>query len=222
MTCVRHPKAAAHGAHCAACLFEDALVAGQEVVLAPVAPFTILVPLGETFSASVLLVRTEPPSRQLFRLKTWHIPAPVGFLDRVQELRAQLTNWSEPSIAVPCAAWVNADGRPCVLSEFRQGVLLLDRVKSGRLSQEIAGALLGQLRNVTRAAHRRGLGHGSIVPGNVLVGISDNSGHLLDFGLTAVLTTSTSQPSEAADEAGFVALHQALQALGGGDSDSLL
>lgn len=223
MACARHPGAATHGTHCAACLLENALGpdeespapgGGSRPAVAP--PFTIQLPLGESASGSVALVRTEWSPRLLLRLKTVRTRAPIEFLDRFRELQAKLEAWSEPSVLIPRNAWVDAEGYPWVLSEFRQGVPLLDRVRDRRLAAETGIALLARLREIVRIAHGRGLVHGSVVAGNVLVDRPGTSAYLLDFGFRPLLAPSASVAlSEEEDDAGFVALFQALRELGG-------
>lgn len=210
MECPRHPGAATHGAHCAACLLEGALGSSEALPR-----FSIQLPLGETSSGSVLLVRTEPPAVRLLRLKTVRRRAPVAFLERFQELQLSLEAWSEPSVVVPAGAWVDDDGHPWVLSEFRQGMPLLDRVRDRRLPADTGAAMLARLRTVMRTAHRNGLAHGSIVTGNVLVDAARNSACLLDFGFRSLLADSESlAPSAADDEAALDALEQVLWAVG--------
>jgi hypothetical protein len=218
MSCLRHLTAATHASHCAACLLEEALVAAEDTSSAVTGPFSVQVPLGQSPFASVSLVRSEWP-RRLLRLKTWHTQAPAGFVKRFEELHANLDAWSHPLIANPVRAWVDAAGRPSVLSAFRKGVPMLDCVRSGRLATETASSLLARLMDATLAGHGRGLVHGSIVPGNVLVDTSGPSEYLLDFGMSGLLCSSAaSAPSPATDEAGFVSLERTLRDLGAGSS----
>ena len=74
-----------------------------------------------------------------------------------------------------------------MLSEFRQGLPLRECVSARRLEPRRASLLLRDLLDVTTAGHDRGLAHGSIVPGNVLVG-PDGSPYLLDYGLAGILS----------------------------------
>lgn len=214
MACSRHPGAAAHAEYCAACLLEVALHSDDEK--SPTAPpaFALEVPLGASPGGSVFLVYTRPPSPRLFRLKRSPGPAPAGFLETFHELRVALEDWSEPSIVMPLNAWIDGERHGCVQTEFRQGVPLVDRVKSRLLAPETASLLLDQLHAVIRAAHRRGLTHGSIGPGNVLLDTSRSSLSLLDFGLAALFEGSgTSRLSTAVDEAGFESLRHSLAPL---------
>ena len=111
---------------------------------------------------------------------------------------------------MPLAAWID-QGRPCVLTEFRQGLPLLDCVESGRLAPGEARDALRVLLDKTSAAHGRGLAHGSIVPGNVFWR-PDGSVFLLDFGLAPAITTGEPPiPWREADLAGFASLERSLR-----------
>jgi hypothetical protein len=190
VTCKRHPKAVSQRGHCAVCLLEDALAPEHEQLHARTRQLTIQVPLGETISSSVFLVKTEGPAPRLLRLKTWRRPAAAGFLTRFHRLQAQLDSWAFDDIDRPLAASIDATGCPSVLTEFRQGVPILDRVRSGRLGREEAVARLAPLIALTVSAHARGLVHGSIVPGNVIVGADCAPARLLDFGHATLIAPS--------------------------------
>jgi len=223
VACLRHPTAATHRNFCAACLLEEALAPGNGSEAGPLVwtgekqapgmpPLSIQVPLGRSPSSSVFLVRTEELVPRLLRLKTWHVRAPDGFLARFQELKERLASWNDGGIDPPLAAGLDAAGCPSVLTEFRQGLPILDRVRSGALGQEAAVALLQPLMALTRAAHERGLVHGSIGPGNVIVQPDAATACLLDFGLVRLLDGSARQGlSPSADLAGWDALARALR-----------
>lgn len=205
MSCIRHPRAAGSQGLCAACLLEQALP------LSGMSALTIQVPLGSTDSASVFLVRAETSDRRLMRLKRWHGPAPRQFLAGFEPLTAQLTDWNHEDVPLPVSAGVDAAGRAWVLSEFRQGVPILDGVKTRRLHAEAAAAVLSRLLATVRTAHTRGLMHGSIVPGNVIVDQQSGAAYLLDFGLAALFAGAMDVPALVrSDLAGFAALERAL------------
>ena len=119
----------------------------------------------------------------MLRLKTWRTPAPADFLARVTELQERLDDWGHPRVPRVLASWLDDTGCPAVLSEFRQGVPILDAVTAGTLDFLRAQALLSALRDVLSAAHARGLAHGSIGSGNVVVRSGANEADLLDFGM---------------------------------------
>jgi tRNA A-37 threonylcarbamoyl transferase component Bud32 len=170
------------------------------------------VPLGESELASVFLVRGGSPWHSLLRMKRWRTQAPSGFVEAFDRLKWQLEAWRQPAIVMPATAWIDAAGFS-VLTEFRQGVPLLDAVNSGRLSADAAAAALRRLRDVIGEAHARGLAHGSIVSGNVFVGPPDSTPYLLDFGFGVLLGSSSAGDAWVeSDLHGFARLEAALQA----------
>lgn len=194
-TCSRHPAAPAFHGHCPACLFEAACGLPQQTPAATGGRLTIQVPLGEGEAASVFLVRDDSATPRLFRLKRWRTPAPVGFIEGFDRLKARLEAWRTPAIVLPVTAWVDETGCPSVVTDFRQGMPLLESIKSGWLRRERADLALRQLRETIDAAHARGLAHGSVVAGNVFSARPDGAPYLLDFGLAGLF----SPPGEAAD-----------------------
>ena len=210
--CSRHPAAGHVEDYCAACLLEGALAPGDDGPAA-VGGFTIQVPLGESDAGSVFLVRGQSPPR-LLRLKRWRTQAPAGFVERFTELRAQLESWNEPAIVMPVAAWMDTAGCPSVLTEFRQGMPLLDSVSSRRLRADLAISGLRHLHAVVSAAHARGLAHGSLVAGNVFTARPDGAPYLLDFGFARLFSTGSSVSSFAEfDLHGLASIEAAVRAL---------
>lgn len=180
----------------------------------------IQVPLGESQNASVFLVRDASPVPRLLRLKRWRTRAPAGFLDGFQRLKAQLEEWRPAAIVLPVAAGVDAEGCPSVLTDFRQGLPLLDSVRAGWLHRERASAGLRQLRETLDAAHARGLAHGSVVPGNVFAARPDGAPYLLDFGLTLLLSgPGAASERAAADREGLARIQAQLQRLSSDRAD---
>ncbi len=206
--------AATHRQYCAACLLEGALAPVEDDAPVRTRQLTLLLPLGETAATKVFLVKDESPHGRLLRLKIWCRPAATGFLARFHHLQTQTESWTFEGVDRPLAAGLDATGCPSVLTEFRQGVPILDRVRSGRLDREGAIALLTPLIALTRRAHARGLVHGSIVAGNVIVEVESGRARLLDFGLTPLMASAEDRPPLAsADLAGFEALARTLRTL---------
>jgi serine/threonine protein kinase len=221
VACTQHPAAADHRGYCAACLLGDALVQSpdgevadppnpRDTHLGGMGRFSIQVPLGESGSSSVFLVKREDPPFGLLRLKTWKTPAPPTFGERFRDLQARLEGLGEDSLPAPLAAALDEMGCPWVLTEFRQGLPLLPSVKSGRMHVAAALLRLRALEALTRRAHARGLIHGSIVPGNILVQPETGAAYLLDFGLTPLVTTPGDSRAASADLAGFAAVARVL------------
>lgn len=213
-TCSRHPAAAAFHGHCPACLFEAACAMPHEAPTATGGTLTIQVPLGEGEAASVFLVRDDSAAARLFRLKRWRTPAPVGFSEGFDRLKARLEAWRTPTIVLPVTAWLDETGCPSVVTDFRQGMPLLESVRTGWLPPERAGAGLRQLRETLDAAHARGLAHGSVVAGNVFSARPDGAPYLLDFGLAALLSgRSEASERSAADLEGLARIQLQLERL---------
>ena len=211
--CQRHPQAALHRGLCAACLLEEALAPASERPPQLMAKFTIQVPLGATDASSVFLASGEWPWRQLLRVKTLRRRVTADFVQRFAALQAALERVQDEAIVMPLAAWTDAQNCPCVLTEFRQGLPLLDCVESRRLAADDAREALRVLVEKTGAAHQRGLAHGSIVPGNVFCR-PDGSVFLLDFGLApAIAAGHPPIPWSRSDLAGFASLERSLNQL---------
>ena len=218
--CSRHPSAGEVAGYCAACLLDAALAgAGGDPAAAP--GFTIQVPLGESDAGPVFLVRGESPRPRLLRLKRWRTPAPPGFVERFVQLQAQLERWGEPAIVMPVTAWIEAAGCPAALTEFRQGMPLLDSVNSGRLPADVAIGGLRHLRQVLSAAHARGLAHGSLRAGNVFAARPDGAPYLLDFGFAGLFCVGSAVTASAdADIQGLARIEAAVRALTSSTSPS--
>jgi hypothetical protein len=214
MACIHHPMAILFAGHCPVCLLEGALGSAEPVGCISMESLRIDVPLGRSASASVYLARSGEQHPRLVRLKKWHTPAPPGFLEAFRDLRARLTTWAQPLIVLPLAACVDAEGCPSVVSEFRQGMPVLDRVRRGRLDRDAAVAAVTVLLELTLAAHARGLVHGSVVAGNLLAEPGAASVALLDFGMAPLLAPpGGDRPLAAADVLGFASLIKTLREL---------
>ena len=204
---------------CGACILEDALACSEDTTGSR--QLVVHMPLGHTPSTSVFLVRGEEACGPFLRLKTWHRPAPPEFLNRFHRLQDDLASWGTESIDRPIAVRIDKNHCPSVLSEFRQGVTILERVRFGRLDPKAAIELLEPLIALVKQAHVRGLAHGSIVPGNVIVDAVDGQARLLDFGLTPLMMSQQDWETLASDDlAAFAALMQSVRRASLGSSST--
>jgi hypothetical protein len=210
MSCPRHPLAAAHAGHCAACLIEGAFFEPEAPEGGRRREFTILIPLGGSPGSTVFLVREQAARGRLMRVKTWDRPVPPGFLTEFERLRTRLDVCRGGSVEVPEAAAVDAGGRAFVLSVFRRGTPIVGQVRTGRLDAGRAAGFLRALAASTGQAHAAGLVHGAIGPGNVM---SDGrSAFLLDFGLRAIVSPPDAvRASASGDLEGFAALERSVR-----------
>jgi serine/threonine protein kinase/formylglycine-generating enzyme required for sulfatase activity len=74
------------------------------------------------------------------------------------------------------------DGLPFVVSKFIEGGDLKQRLKESRLSLDMCAALVATVAEALHHAHRKGVVHRDIKPGNILLDSSGNP-YVADFGL---------------------------------------
>jgi tRNA A-37 threonylcarbamoyl transferase component Bud32 len=115
-------------------------------------------------------------------------------MTRFQRLQSHLSEWNEDMVRAPLAAWVDVWRRAWVLGEFNQGLPIVDRLASGGVDPGNAGSCLERVREIVRAGHRRGLVHGSIGNGNIIVTAHCDRAYLLDFGHAALLANDSAEP----------------------------
>lgn len=217
-TCARHPGVTSVAGQCPACLLECGLASSDVAQSSGIARFTLQVPLGRSDTSSVFLARGEWPAARLLRFKRWHTPAPSDFLRRFERLQKALQTWSHPAVVQPLAAWVDGDGCPAVLTDFRVGVPLVDAVSAGWLSLSSARECIRQVGDVLGAAHAVRLAHGSVRAGNVFVDRATTSPFLLDFGLAPTLARNDLEGSwESGDRAGLLQLTRLVEGKGTSD-----
>lgn len=208
MACEKHPGMSGPGELCPVCLLEQALEP------ASLRDLIIQLPLGHGIGTSVFLVCQEAPSAALLRLKVWRSRAPASFLDDIAELQARLDEIADPAVVPPIAACLDAGGCPAVLSVFRQGLPILQAVRSGVLDAGAALTLCHSLDLTLTRCHAAGLAHGAILPGNVLVQPDGRAGFLVDYGLAGLFRDVPFAEAAAADRAGLAALARTLPAPG--------
>lgn len=111
---------------------------------------------------------------------------PTLLIDRFEAERRILSTLSHPGIARLLGAGRSADGRPFLVLEYVEGEPI-DRWCAGRtLDLRARAALLAQVCDAVRNAHRNLVVHRDLKPGNVLVG-ADGAPKLLDFGIAKLL-----------------------------------
>jgi hypothetical protein len=169
-------------------------------------------PLGASAGASVYLVQSDEPCGRLLRLKIYATAAPATFLSAFGWLKQQLDDLRTGCVVSPLAACVDRKGRPWVLSPFRPGVPVLARRAATGANARGDEMHLVRLRAALCHAHARGLVHGSIVPGNVMVTPDRTEAYLLDFGLRGLLSRpADAAPAACDDLAGCALLAKRLQ-----------
>jgi eukaryotic-like serine/threonine-protein kinase len=91
------------------------------------------------------------------------------------------------------------DGIDFLVMEFVDGVTLAERVIGGALAEKEILALGSEIAKTLEAAHRRGVVHRDLKPGNIML-TSHGDVKLLDFGLAKLLRVSESTASDSSTE----------------------
>ncbi|MBK7403316.1 MAG: serine/threonine protein kinase [Phycisphaerales bacterium] len=121
-----------------------------------------------------------------------------------REVRA-LALLTHPSIAAVYGAGRSPDGRPYFAMELVRGEPLGRDAESRGLDSRERLALFRRIAEAVAAAHRRGVIHRDLKPGNILV-TPDGTPKILDFGLAKVVETPGSESAiSAISEPGRIA-----------------
>jgi Protein kinase domain len=108
---------------------------------------------------------------------------------------------------LPVYAAGEADGELYLATRFVDGTDLRALLEDGPLAPVRALRLVGRVADALDAAHARGLVHGDVKPGNVLVDAADHC-YLCDFGLTTQLADGTTVPGRLAGSLDYLAPEQ--------------
>jgi eukaryotic-like serine/threonine-protein kinase len=149
--------------------------------------------LGEGKMARVYLAR----ERALERAVAVKVLRPERSRDETDRLRFEREARSAASLSHPNVVSVYRfgqlpDGTPYLVMSYVQGRTLADRLQAdGPLSEREGRDLLMQLASALASAHKKGIVHRDVRPGNVL--IDDESGRVLlsDFGIAGLLEAGT-------------------------------
>ena len=102
-----------------------------------------------------------------------------------EDERRILARLEHPNIARLIDGGMTADGRPCLVMEYVDGVPIDEAAASLSLAKRIA--LFTQAAAAVQYAHSRLIAHGDLKPSNILVD-SEGRVRLLDFGIARLLT----------------------------------
>jgi DNA-binding SARP family transcriptional activator/tRNA A-37 threonylcarbamoyl transferase component Bud32 len=104
------------------------------------------------------------------------------------EAEAQLVARLEHPHIVPLDDWWRGPDGAYLVMRFLRGGSLQDTLARGPLELDAVGRLIDQVTGALAAAHRHGVVHGDVRPGNVLLDEEGNA-YLSDFGIAIEVTT---------------------------------
>ena len=131
-------------------------------------------------------------------------------------MRASRTSLTEARAAAAlnhpnvCTVYAIDDsmGVPVIAMECLSGITLTTRLEASRLTTDEATDIAVQFARGIAAAHEKGIGHGDLKPGNVML-TADGAVKILDFGLACVaVPESDPQPAEIAGTPAYMAPEQ--------------
>src|SRR5213082_1427013 len=148
--------------------------------------------LGEGGMGRVYLARQLDLGRQVVvKVMHDHIAADAKFRERFARETLLMARFQHPYAVTLYDASLNDPQGPCIIMEYIKGVTLETLLrKSGRLSPERAGRLLGQLCEALQAAHAEGIIHRDLKPANLMVVDADSPYEkikVMDFGLAKLV-----------------------------------
>ncbi len=159
----------------------DVSVSGLEIVR----------PLGHGQMAEVYLAR-EPGLERLVALKVLRpqVAANETARRRFEREARSVAALTHPGIVQVYRFGEADDGRPYLAMQYVEGRTLEERLAAeGRLSVDEARRVLVEVTGALEAAHKQGIVHRDVRPGNVLIEKDTGRVLLTDFGLAAVLDT---------------------------------
>ena len=155
----------------------------DERIGAEVAGYRIESVLGQGGMGTVYVAEQSAPRRKVaLKLLRHELSSDEDFRRRFEHESETAASTEHPNI-VPIYSAGEADGTLYIAMRYVEGTDLRDLIATeGPLPPDRAVAIVSQVAGALDAAHRRGLVHRDVKPGNVLLDGSENA-YLSDFGL---------------------------------------
>jgi serine/threonine-protein kinase len=147
--------------------------------------------LGRGGMAEVYLARDQLLDR-LVAVKVLFptLATEAGFVERFRREAQSAANLQHPNI-VSVFDWGEANGTYFIVMEYVDGQSLADILREhGRLHPDRAAEVAGDVAGALGFAHRNGVVHRDVKPGNVLIA-SDGSVKVADFGIARALSDAS-------------------------------
>jgi streptogramin lyase/predicted Ser/Thr protein kinase len=155
----------------------------DERIGAVIAGYRIGSVLGQGGMGTVYLAEQPAPRRKVaLKLLRHELSSDEAFRRRFEHESETAASTEHPNI-VPIYSAGEADGTLYIAMRYVEGTDLRDLIATeGPLPPDRAVAIVSQIAGALDAAHRRGLVHRDVKPGNVLLDTGENA-YLSDFGL---------------------------------------
>ncbi len=155
----------------------------------PLRGYRLLAPIGEGAFGSVHRALQAQVGREV-AVKTIHprFANDPDFIRRFDAEAQMVARLEHPHVVSLYDYWREPDGAFLVMRYLRGGSLKT-RLEEGPFSPESAARMVDQLALALDAAHRQGVIHSDVKPGNVLFDDDDNA-YLSDFGMARDLATA--------------------------------
>jgi serine/threonine protein kinase len=190
-----------------------------------VGPFQLLEPIGAGGMGTVYKAHDTQLNRVVaIKFLAHQRCRNPHFVDRFQREVRAASSLNHPNI---CAVYSSGalNGQPYLVMEFVAGNHLGSRLKAGRIDERSAARLVEMLARAMEYAHRNGVVHRDLKPGNILLGADpsrhDNAGadypKIVDFGLAKLMAEDSGGLTASSDVLGtpfYMAAEQADASVG--------
>ncbi len=186
----------APGAGCPGCLLQLGWL--EDDTPDEIGPYRILQTLGEGGMGIVYLAEQQRPIRRRVALKLIKLGMDTKqVVSRFESERQALALMDHPNVAKVFDAGATESGRPYFVMEYVQGMTLTDHCDHYGLGLESKLELFQQACEAIQHAHRRGLIHRDIKPGNILVAREEDRDRVqvIDFGIAKAIAEPLTQHS---------------------------
>jgi serine/threonine-protein kinase len=149
--------------------------------------------LGRGGMAEVYLARDQLLDRPVaVKVLFPALATDAGFVERFRREAQSAANLQHPNI-VSVFDWGEANGTYFIVMEYVEGHTLAETIRAeGRLHPDRAAEITSEIAGALGFAHRNGVVHRDVKPGNVLI-TTDGSVKVADFGIARALSDTSDQ-----------------------------